>query len=150
MKDSFPEFNPPKLMPSSDAFKPRPNGFSEPRQEEGIGLGVIVSGLRKYWYASVLTTALMMGAIGYVTATQIRIYRSAVQIAIELKGGNSFAEKLAQGGGDNGGQSEDRTIAIETITQSLRSKSMIERAIALIPDPKLRPSVAQVLQGLAI
>ena len=150
MKDSFPEFNPPKLMPSSDAFKPRPNGFSEPRQEEGLGLGVILSGLRKYWYASVLTTALMMGAIGYVTATQIRIYRSAVQIAIELKGGNSFAEKLAQGGGDNGGQSEDRTIAIETITQSLRSKSMIERAIALIPDPKLRPSVAQVLQGLAI
>ena len=150
MKDSFPEFNPPKLMPSSDAFKPRPNGFSEPRQEEGIGLGVILSGLRKYWYASVLTTALMMGAIGYVTATQIRIYRSAVQIAIELKGGNSFAEKLAQGGGDNGGQSEDRTIAIETITQSLRSKSMIEQAIASIPDPKLRPSVAQVLQGLAI
>ena len=150
MKDSFPEFNPPKLMPSPDAFKPRPNGFPEPRQEEGIGLGVILSGLRKYWYASVLTTALMMGAIGYVTATQIRIYRSAVQIAIELKGGSSIAEKLAQGGGDNGGQSEDRTIAIETITQSLRSKSMIERAIALIPNPKLRPSVAQVLQGLAI
>ncbi|MCY7336949.1 MAG: polysaccharide biosynthesis tyrosine autokinase [Chamaesiphon sp.] len=150
MKDSFPEFNPPKLMPSPDAVKPRPNGFSAPRQEEGIGLGVILSGLRKYWYASVLTTALMMGAIGYVTATQIRIYRSAVQIAIDLKGGSSFAEKLAQGGGDNGGQSEDRTIAIETITQSLRSKSMIEQAIGLIPDPKLRPSVAQVLQGLAI
>jgi len=150
MKDSFPEFNPPKLMPSPDAVKPRQNGFSEPRQEEGIGLGVILSGLRKYWYASVLTTALMMGAIGYVTATQVRIYRSAVQIAIDLKGGNSFAEKLATGGGDNGGQSEDRTIAIETITQSLRSKSMIEQAIALIPNPKLRPSVAQVLQGLAI
>ena len=137
-------------MPSPDAVKPRPSGFSEPRQEEGIGLGVILSGLRKYWYASVLTTALMMGAIGYVTATQIRIYRSAVQIAIDLKGGSSFAEKLAQGGGDNGGQSEDRTIAIETRTQSLRSKSMIEQAIALIPNPNLRPSVAQVLQGLAI
>lgn len=150
MKDSFPEFSPPKLMPSPGAVKPSPNGFSAPRQEEGIGLGVILSGLRKYWYASVLTTALMMGAIGYVTATQTRIYRSAVQIAIDLKGGSSFAEKLAQGGGDNGGQSEDRTIAIETITQSLRSKSMIEQAIGLIPDPKLRPSVAQVLQGLAI
>ena len=150
MKDSFPEYNPPKLMPSPDAVKPRPNGFSAPRQEEGIGLGVILGGLRKYWYASVLTTALMMGVIGYVTATQTRIYRSAVQIAIDLKGGSSFAEKLAQGSGDNGGQSEDRTIAIETITQSLRSKSMIAQAIGLIPDPKLRPSVAQVLQGLAI
>ena len=137
-------------MQSPESVKPRSNGFSEARQEEGIGIGTILSGLRKYWYASVLTTAVMMGAIGYATATQVRIYRSAVQIAIDLKGGNSFAEKLAQGTGENGGQSEDRAIAIETITQSLRSKSLIEQAIAQIPDPKLRPSVAQVLGGLAI
>ena len=150
MKESFPEFNPPRLMQSPESVKPRSNGFSEARQEEGIGIGTILSGLRKYWYASVLTTAVMMGAIGYATATQVRIYRSAVQIAIDLKGGNSFAEKLAQGTGENGGQSEDRAIAIETITQSLRSKSLIEQAIAQIPDPKLRPSVAQVLSGLAI
>jgi polysaccharide biosynthesis transport protein len=148
MKESFPEFNPPRLM-QSPASVQRPNGFNEPRQEEGIGIGTILNGLRKYWYASVLTTALMMGVIGYTTWKQVRIYRSAVQIAIDLKGGNSFAEKLA-GGGDSNGQSEDRTIAIETITQSLRSKSMIEQAIAQIPDPKLRPSVAQVLAGLAI
>jgi polysaccharide biosynthesis transport protein len=120
MKESFPEFNPPRLMQSP--VQQRPNGFAEPRQEEGIGLGTILSGLRKYWYASVLTTALMMGVIGYTTWKQVRIYRSAVQIAIDLKGGNSFAEKLA-GGTDSNGQSEDRTIAIETITQSLRSKS---------------------------
>ena len=150
MKESFPEFNPPRLMQSPESIKPRSNGFSEARQEEGIGIGTILSGLRKYWYASVLTTAVMMGAIGYATATQVRIYRSAVQIAIDLKGGNSFAEKLAQGSGDGGGQSEDRAIAIETITQSLRSKSLIEQAISLIPDPKLRPSVAQVLGGLSI
>ena len=150
MKESFPEFNPPRLMQSPESIKPRSNGFSEARQEEGIGIGTILSGLRKYWYASVLTTAVMMGAIGYATATQVRIYRSAVQIAIDLKGGNSFAEKLAQGSGDSGGQSEDRVIAIETITQSLRSKSLIEQAIAQIPDPKLRPSVAQVLGGLGI
>jgi polysaccharide biosynthesis transport protein len=147
MKESFPEFNPPRLAPSPVAQ--RPNGFAEPRPEEGIGIGTILSGLRKYWYASVLTTAVMMGVIGYVTWKQVRIYRSVVQIAIDLKGGNSFAEKLA-GGADSNGQSEDRTIAIETITQSLKSKSMIEQAIAQIPDPKLRPSVAQVLQGLAI
>jgi polysaccharide biosynthesis transport protein len=150
MKESFPEYNnPPRLMPSPVAAKPRPGGFNEPRQEEGIGIGTILNGLRKYWYASVLTTALMMGVIGYATWKQVRIYRSAVQIAIDLKGGNSFAEKLA-GGTDSSGQSEDRTIAIETITQSLRSKSMIEQAISTIPDPKLRPSVAQVLAGLAI
>ena len=150
MKDSFPEFNPPKLMPSLDGGEPRSNGFSAPLQEEGIGLGVVLSGLRKYWYASVLTTALMMGAIGYVTATQIRIYRSSIQIAIDLNSGSSFAERLAQGSGNNGEQSGGRAIEIETITQSLRSKNMIAQAIGLIPDPKLRPSVAQVLQGLAI
>jgi polysaccharide biosynthesis transport protein len=150
MKESFPEFTNPKLITSSEPVKTRSSGFPDARQEEGIGLGVILSGLRKYWYASVLTTALMLGTIGYVTWKQVRIYRSAVQIAIDLKGGNSFAEKLAGGGGDNNGQSEDRTIAIETITQSLRSKSMIEQAIATIPDPKSRPSVAQVLAGLAI
>ena len=149
MKDSFPEFTNPQLMPSPASVKTRPTGFPEARQEEGIGLGVILNGLRKYWYASVLTTALMLGTIGYVTWKQVRIYRSAVQIAIDLKGGNSFAAKLA-GGTDDNGQSEDRTIAIETITQSLRSKSMIEQAIATIPDPKTRPSVAQVLAGLSI
>ncbi len=147
MKESFPEFNPPRLMQSPASA--RPNGFTEPRQEEGIGIGTILNGLRKYWYASVLTTALMMGVIGYTTWKQVRIYRSAVQIAIDLKEGNSFAERLAGGAGSNG-QSEDRTIAIETITQSLRSKSMIQQAIDQIPDPKLRPSVAQVLAGLAI
>ncbi|WP_310419104.1 AAA family ATPase [Chamaesiphon sp. OTE_8_metabat_110] len=147
MKESFPEFNPPRLAPSPIAQ--RPNGLTEPRPEEGIGIGTILSGLRKYWYASLLTTTLMMSVIGYVTWKQVRIYRSTVQIAIDLKGGNSFAEKLA-GGSDSGGQSEDRTIAIETITQSLRSKSMIQQAIVQIPDPKLRPSVAQVLQGLSI
>ncbi|WP_310429826.1 AAA family ATPase [Chamaesiphon sp. VAR_48_metabat_135_sub] len=131
-------------------MKTRPSGFSaEPRQEEGIGLGTILSGLRKYWYASVFTTALIMGVVGYTTWKQIRIYRSAVQIAIDLKSSSSFAEKFA-GGDQNGGQSEDRAIALETITQSLRSKSLIEKAVTLIPDPKLRPSVAQVLGGLSI
>ena len=118
MKDSFPEFNPPKLMPSPDAVKPRQNGFSEPRQEEGIGLGVILSGLRKYWYASVFTTALLMGVVGYLTWKQTRIYRSSVQIAIELKSGTSVADKLTHGGDGSGEQSEDRLIAIDTITQS--------------------------------
>ncbi|PSB56290.1 GumC family protein [Chamaesiphon polymorphus] len=149
MKESFPEFtNPPRLMQSPESVKPRPNGFPEARQDEGVSLGAIVNGLRKYWYASVLTTALIMGAIGYTTWKQVRIYRSAVQIAIDLNVGNSFAQKLA--GVDGSGQSEDRTIALETITQSLRSRSMIEQAINTIPDPKMRPSVAQVLSGLAI
>jgi polysaccharide biosynthesis transport protein len=148
MKESFPEFTNPRLMQSPESVKTRP-GFSEPRQEDGIGMTVILNGLRKYWYASVITTALLMGAIGFVTWKQTRIYRSAVQISIDLKGGSSFAEKLA-GGENNGGQGEDRGIAIETITQSLRSKSMIEQAILTIPDPKLRPSVGQVVEGLAI
>ena len=115
MKESFPEFtNPPRLMQSPESVKPRPNGFPEARQDEGMSLGSILSGLRKYWYASVFTTALLMGVIGYTTWKQVRIYRSAVQIAIDLKSSNSFAAKLA-GDTDSNGQSEERTIAIETI-----------------------------------
>jgi polysaccharide biosynthesis transport protein len=148
MKDSFPEFNNPRLMLSPESVTPRSGGFGESRQDDGGGLQLIVNGLRKYWYAAALTTALMMGTIGYVTWKQVRIYRSAIQIAIELKGGSSFAEKLA-GGNDGNGQSEDRTIALETIVQSLRSKSLIDKAITTMP-PKSRPSVAQVLNGLAI
>jgi polysaccharide biosynthesis transport protein len=149
MKDSFPEFNNPRLMLSPEAVTPRSGGFPEARADDGGGLQLIVSGLRKYWYAAAFTTALMMGIIGYVTWKQVRIYRSAIQIAIELKGGSSFAQKLA-GDSDGSGQSEDRTIALETIVQSLRSKSLIEKAIVTMPDPKTRPSVAQVLNGLAI
>ncbi len=149
MKDSFPEFNNPRLMLSPEAVTNRSSGFGQDRPDEGIGLNVILNGLRKYWYASVLTTALMMGIIGYTTWKQVRIYRSNVQISVDLKGGSSFAEKMA-GGIDSSGQSEDRAIAIETIVQSLRSKSMIEKAIATISDPKSKPSVAQVLTGLTI
>lgn len=149
MKESFPEFNPRLMLPPESA-KTRPGSYPEMRQEEGIGLGAILNGLRKYWYASALTTAVMMGVIGYATWKQVRIYRSNVQIAIELKSSSSVAEKLSQAGGDNGGQSEDRLIAIETIVQSLRSKGMIEQAITSIPDPKARPSVDRVLNGLAI
>ena len=149
MKDSFPEFNNPRLMLSPEAVTTRSSGYAQDRPDEGMGLNVILNGLRKYWYASVLTTALMMGVIGYTTWKQARIYRSAVQISIELKSGSSFAEKIT-GGVDSNGQSEDRTIAIETIVQSLRSKSLIEKAISSIPDPKSRPSVGQVLNGLKI
>ncbi len=150
MKESFPEFTNPRLMQSPESVKTRPSGFSEARQEEGISLNAILSGLRKYWYASVFTTALLMGVVGYLTWKQTRIYRSSVQIAIELKSGTSVADKLTHGGDGSGEQSEDRLIAIDTITQSLKSKSMLEQAIATIPDPKLRPSVIQVLRGLAI
>ncbi len=150
MKDSFPELNNPRLMLTPESVTTRSGGYAQDRPEEGIGLSTIFNGLRKYWYASVLTTALMMGVIGYTTWKQVRIYRSNVQIAIELKGGTSVAEKIAGASGENSGQSEDRSIAIETIVQSLKSKSMIDRAIQTIPDPKARPSVEQVLKGLLI
>ncbi len=152
MKESFPEFTNPRLMLSPESASTRPSGFSEARRQEdqGINVGAILSSLRKYWYASAFTTALLMGIIGYATWKQVRIYRSMVQIAIELKSGSSVAEKLAQTGGGDGGQVEDRTIAIETITQSLQSKSLIEQALTKITDPKKRPSVAQVAGGLRI
>jgi polysaccharide biosynthesis transport protein len=115
-----------------------------------MGIGTILNGLRKYWYASLLTTTAIMAIVGYTTWKQVRIYRSAVQIAIDLKSSpnTSVAEKLA--GESGSGQSEDRTIALETIVQSLKSKSIIEQAINTIPDPKQRPPVNQVLMGLGI
>ncbi len=115
-----------------------------------MGIGTILNGLRKYWYASLLTTTLIMAGVGYATWKQVRIYRSAVQIAIDLKSSpnTSVAEKLA--GESGSGQSEDRTIALETIVQSLKSKSILEQAINTIPDPKQRPPVNQVLMGLGI
>ncbi|MFM2303792.1 MAG: hypothetical protein RLZZ135_1202 [Cyanobacteriota bacterium] len=150
MKESFPPLSDPKLMPSPEPAKAQPNGYNQARQAEGTGLGTILDGLRKYWYASVLTTALMMGIIGYITWKQTRIYRSNIQIAIELKSNPGIAEKMSQIGGDNGGQSEERAVAIDTITQTLLSKSSIERVIAAIPDRKLRPSLERAIAGLKI
>jgi polysaccharide biosynthesis transport protein len=148
MKESLPEFMNPRLMQSPASVQTRPMGFSEARQDEEMGLSAILNGLRKYWLASVLTSTLLMGAVSYATWKQTRIYRSSVQIAIDLKTNNtSVSDRLA---GATGGQSEDRVIALETIMQSLRSRSMIEQAVGAIPDAKLRPSADQVLQGLAV
>lgn len=150
MKQSFPELPNPNLMLPPTAAASQPGGYARSSQEQGIGLGSIVNSLRKYWYASVLTTALMMGTIGYVTWKQVKIYRSAVQIAIDLKSSPSLAAKLAGGSDTDSGQADDRVIQLETITQSLGSKSMIEQAIATIPNPQNRPSAVQVLNGLKI
>jgi polysaccharide biosynthesis transport protein len=125
-------------------------GFYEPRQSEEMSLGLIVNSLRKFWYVSVIVSGLMMLGISYKTAKEPRIYKSGIQIAIELKDTSSLAEKLAATTGNNGTTSDPRTTTIETVTQILKSKTIIQKAIDTIPDPELKPAVDQVLRDLTI
>jgi polysaccharide biosynthesis transport protein len=119
-----------------------------PQQNEEMILDVILSSVRKYWYVSILVSSLMMSGIIYKTAKEPRIYKSGIQIAIDLKDNSGLAEKIA--GNAGAGSSEARTTNIETITQILKSKTIIQKAIDKIPDPQLRPSVDKVVEDLMI
>lgn len=125
--------------------------FYEPRQSEEMSLGLIINSLRRFWYISIVVSTLMMIGIWYKTAKEPRIYKSGIQIAIELKDTSSLAEKLAATSGGTGAVSSDlRSTTIETVTQILKSKTIIQKAVDLIPDPQLRPPVDQVLKDLTI
>jgi hypothetical protein len=99
--------------------------------KEGLGLGaVILSGLhthlQKYWYASVLTTALMMRAISYVTATKFGS-TDLPYVKIEFKGGNSFhAERVSSRWWRVVDQSPRSDGAIRDYYSIIKVKSMIE------------------------
>jgi len=123
------------------------NNFNEPRQSEEISLSLIFSSVRKYWHVTLLVSSLMMTAIIYRTQQEPRIYKSGIQIVIELKESSSLAERLAV---SSGGLTEQRTTSIETIIQTLRSKSIIQKALDSIADPSLKPSVAMVLKNMTI
>jgi polysaccharide biosynthesis transport protein len=126
-------------------------GFYEPRQSEEMSLGLIINSLRRFWYLSITISTLMMIGIWYKTAKEPRIYKSGIQIAIELKDTSSLAEKLAATSGNTGAVSSDlRSTTIETVTQILKSKTIIQKAVNLIPDPELRPPVDQVLRDITI
>jgi polysaccharide biosynthesis transport protein len=152
MKDTISEFPSDRLIYAPEsALTTVNNRFQQPAQNEEMSLGVILTSLRKYWYVSVLLSSLLMTGIIYKTSKEPRIYKSGIQIAIELNNNSSLAEKLAattSGGGSLG--SDTRSTTLETTIQKLKSKTIVQKAIDSIPDPSLRPSVDTFLQNLTI
>lgn len=121
-----------------------------PRQSEGMSMKFVLASLRKYWYVSILVGSLMMAGIAYKTAKQPRLYKSGFQIAINLKNTASFSEKLAASANSSNTTSEEQTTTVETITQILKSKSILQKAIDIIPASESRPSAEDVLGDLTI
>ncbi len=152
MKDAISKFSTSELVLSQSSQIETLNTdlYQNPNQE-GMNLGLVLTSLRKYWYVSIVLTSLVMMGIIYKTAKEPRIYKSSVQIAIELKNTSTLAEKLATTtGGIPGAGSEDRSTTLETIIQKLKTKTILKEAIETIPDPQLRPSVDAALQNLTI
>jgi polysaccharide biosynthesis transport protein len=152
MNDAISKFSTSELMvtQSSKIETLNTDLYQTPKQEE-INLGLILTSLRKYWYVSIVLTSLVMVGIIYKTAKEPRIYKSSVQIAIELKNTSTLAEKLSTTtGGSASAGAEDRSTTLETIVQKLKTKTILKEAIETIPDPQLRPSVDAALQNLTI
>jgi polysaccharide biosynthesis transport protein len=119
-----------------------------PREEKGLAL--VLTSLRKYWYLAALLSSLVMAGITYKTMREPRIYKSSIQIAIELKNVTIFTDKNNSTTESNATTADDRSTTLDTISQKLKSKTMVQKAIASIPNPKLRPSVDTVLKNLTI
>jgi polysaccharide biosynthesis transport protein len=124
--------------------------YTPPNQQE-MSLGLILTSLQKYWYVSTIVGLLAMAGISYKTAKEPRTYKSGIQIAIELKNSATLAEKLTAAAVSNSAAAaDDRSTTLETTIQKLRSKTILKKALATIPDPQMRPSVDTVLQNLTI
>jgi polysaccharide biosynthesis transport protein len=152
MKDAISKFSTSELMltQSSKIETLKTDLYQTPKQEE-MNLGLVLSSLRKYWYVSIVLTSLVMMGIVYKTAKEPRIFKSSVQIAIELKNTSTLAEKLATTtGGSASAGADDRSTTLETIIQKLKTKTILKEAIDTIVDPNLRPSVDTALQNLTI
>jgi polysaccharide biosynthesis transport protein len=139
MKEEFSDSSSNRLIQPQDSF--------EPRQSEGMSLGFILTSLSRYWYVSILLGSLIMAGIVYKTSKEPRLYKSGIQLAIELKNSYTVAEKIA---GANSVVSDDRNTKIETITQILKSKTIVQKAINSIPNQELRPSVDRVLSNMTV
>ncbi len=150
MKDAISKFSASEvILAQSSPLEMFNTDRSKASKQEEISLGLILTSLRKYWYISLVFTSLVMMGIVYKTTKEPRIYKSSVQIAIELKNTSTLAEKFATTTGAGAG-SEDRSTTLETIIQKLKSKTILKEAIETIPNPELRPSVDAALQNLTI
>jgi polysaccharide biosynthesis transport protein len=134
---------------TSEIIIPSSNIRLSPERE--MSLGMVLTSLRKYWYVTAIVSSLLMTGITYKTVKEPKIYKSSVQIAIELKNSTSIAEKISVvAGGTGAGIGDDRSTTLDTIVQKLKSKTIVQKAIDTIPDPKLRSSVDTVVQNLTI
>jgi polysaccharide biosynthesis transport protein len=152
MKDTISKFPQNRLISSQESALTTTNSrIHQPSQHEAMNLGFVLTSLRKYWYATILLSSVLMTGIIYKTSKEPRIYKSGIQIAIELNNNSSLAEKLTAtttGGSSLG--SDTRSTTLETTIQKLKSKTIVKKAIDSIADPKLRPSVDTFLQNLTI
>lgn len=153
MRDPLPEPSRTKqLQPQASDTATATSGFYEYRQSEKNSLDSVLAGLRKYWYVIPLVSSILMAGVIHKTAKEPRIYKSGIQIAVEVNNNNnSVADKI---GGMSGGNPfsyyEDRSVALETTIQKLKSKTFLTRAIETIPDPKLRPDLDTLANNLTI
>lgn len=143
MKEDFSDSSSTRLIQPRDSM----TNSSVGGQGEGMSLGFLLTSLSRYWYVSVLLSSLIMAGVVYKTVKEQRIYKSGIQIAIELNTTSSIAEKIS---GGNNSSSDNRSTKIETVTQILKSKAIVQRAINSIPNQEMRPSVDKVLGGLKV
>jgi polysaccharide biosynthesis transport protein len=124
-----------------------------PRPKEESSFGLVTEALRKYWPVSVLVSSLLMAGIVYKTFREIRVYKSGIQISIELDKGSSGVDRLAAMAGGSGGDNSStssRSNTIGTTIELLQSRQLIQKAIDRIPEPQLRPTPQKILSGLKI
>lgn len=154
MRDPLPEPSRTRQLQPQEFDTSSPNsGFYESRQTEKNGLESALTSLRKYWYVIPVVSSLIMAGVVHKTAKEPRIYKSGVQIAMELNNNNNsgVADKIGNmSGGGYYSYYEDRSMAIETTVQKLKSKTFLAKAIEIIPDPKLRPDVDTLAGNLTI
>lgn len=102
----------------------------EPHLKEGKVFQVILISLRKYWYVTLSISSLMMAFIAYTTLTEPKIYQSEIQLVIELKESSGLAETLATSKGSI--LTDEKVNTIETITQTLKSRSIVKEALSIL------------------
>ena len=153
MRDPLPEPSRTRqLQPQASDTTTATSGFYEYRQSEKNSLDSVLAGLRKYWYVIPLVSSILMAGVIYKTAKEPRIYKSGIQIAVEVNNNNnSVADKIGGASGSNPfSYYEDRSVALETTIQKLKSKTFLTKAIETIPDPKLRPDLDTLANSLTI
>jgi polysaccharide biosynthesis transport protein len=152
MKDAISKFRKSdSILPPVAQIETLNTSSSKTLKNEEMNLGLVLISLRKYWYVTAIVSSLIMAGIGYKTAKEPRIYKSSIQIAIELKNTSTLADKLGvTTANNNNNASGDRSTTLETIIQKLKTKTIIQKALNTIPDRQLRPSIDSVLQNLTI
>jgi len=104
---------------------------------QDFGLGEMVRLFRRRIWVFLLVTGVVFVAAAFKTATAPRIYQSTAQIELRVREGSGLKNLQAVVGGLPGD-----TIAVDTQTAILQSRSVAERVVAdlnLVDDPEFVP-----------